>query len=281
MATMSARYTVIDGEVVAQERGGVRHQLVPDPLGSTVALYDDSGTKTDTFSYWPYGESSGRTGTTPTPFQYVGTLGYYRDASSREYVRARYLDMARGRWITEDPIFGSWLAEGIYSPDETFTNLYIYCDLQPTSIVDESGLQPWDMGFGDPIAPNYTKWCGKTRRCPKDVPTIGINCSDDACARHDRCLDEGNGKWGDFVRCAKPMCLSATRCLLIGCYLDHRGEKGRHPHNCVYIAYQLKKLFCEVAKMPSINPPKRLPRFRRPPRHFSSNGMGDGYINEV
>ena len=43
--------------MVAQERGGVRHQLVPDPLGSTVALYDAAGTKTDTFSYWPYGES--------------------------------------------------------------------------------------------------------------------------------------------------------------------------------------------------------------------------------
>jgi hypothetical protein len=72
MATMSARYTVIDGEVVAQERGGVRHQLVPDALGSTVALYDDSGTKTDTFSYWPYGEGSGRTGTTTMKFLFFG-----------------------------------------------------------------------------------------------------------------------------------------------------------------------------------------------------------------
>ncbi len=45
MATMSARYTIIGGEVVAQERGGVRHQIMPDPLGSTIALYDSMGTK--------------------------------------------------------------------------------------------------------------------------------------------------------------------------------------------------------------------------------------------
>lgn len=32
MATMSARYTIIDCEVVAQERGSVRHQLVPELL---------------------------------------------------------------------------------------------------------------------------------------------------------------------------------------------------------------------------------------------------------
>ena len=99
MATMSARYTVIDGEVIAQERGGVRHQLVPDPVGSTIALYDDSGNKTDTFSYWPYGESAGRTGTTIAKFQYVGSFGYYQDSSTLNYVRARYLDNGKGRWL--------------------------------------------------------------------------------------------------------------------------------------------------------------------------------------
>ena len=74
--TMKARYTVVDGEIIAEKRNGVRRTYVPDPLGSTVALLDNTQAQTDTFSYWPYGEVSARTGTTGTPFQYVGTRGY-------------------------------------------------------------------------------------------------------------------------------------------------------------------------------------------------------------
>src|SRR5438477_8650243 len=104
---MRVRYTVIDGEVVCEKRSGVERDYVPDPLGSTVALLDSTQTQTDTFTYWPYGEERTRTGTTATPFRFVGTEGYYRDSSSRTYVRARHLDTAKGRWMTKDPV-GYW-----------------------------------------------------------------------------------------------------------------------------------------------------------------------------
>src|SRR5437870_105278 len=100
----TVRYTVVDGEVIAEKRNGVRSLYVPDPLGSTVALLDNAQAQTDTFSYWPYGENNARTGTTPTPFQFVGTTGYYRDSGSRTYVRARTLDARNGRWMTKDPV---------------------------------------------------------------------------------------------------------------------------------------------------------------------------------
>ena len=61
---MKARYTVIDGEIIAEKRNGVRSLYVPDPLGSTVALLDNTQAQTDTFSYWPYGENDTRTGAT-------------------------------------------------------------------------------------------------------------------------------------------------------------------------------------------------------------------------
>ena len=38
----TVRYTVIDGEVIAEKRNGVRSLYVPDPLGSTVALVDNT-----------------------------------------------------------------------------------------------------------------------------------------------------------------------------------------------------------------------------------------------
>ena len=96
----TVRYTVIEGEVVSELRGGVKRDYVPDPLGSTVALLDNTQTITDTFQYWPYGESAARTGTTATPFQYVGTVGYFRDTVSRIYIRERILRVDVGRWLS-------------------------------------------------------------------------------------------------------------------------------------------------------------------------------------
>ena len=86
--TMTVRYTTVNGEIIAENRNGVRRFYSSDVQGSTVALFDDTQTKTDTFTYWPFGEIRTRTGTTPTPFQFVGTRGYFKD-SSRVYIRAR------------------------------------------------------------------------------------------------------------------------------------------------------------------------------------------------
>src|SRR5438874_12309422 len=100
-------YTVLNGEILSENRNGGEHDYVPDPLGSTVALLDATQTQTDTFTYWPYGESKSTTGSTATPFNFVGTLGYYADSagiSTKKYVRARYYDTYRCRWFTEDPI---------------------------------------------------------------------------------------------------------------------------------------------------------------------------------
>jgi RHS repeat-associated protein len=132
----TVRYTTVNGEVLAEKRGGVRRQYVPDPLGSTVALLDNSQSKTDTFQYWPYGEESTRTGTTPTPLRFVGTLGYYRDNARRNYVRARHLDTRSGRWTTEDPVGIVWGDVGAFQ----WRHLYRYSRNQPTGFVDPLGL---------------------------------------------------------------------------------------------------------------------------------------------
>jgi RHS repeat-associated protein len=128
---MKTRYTTVNGEIIAEKRNGVRHEYVPDPLGSTVALLDNTQTQTDTFVYWPYGEVRTRTGTTPTPFQFVGTTGYYSEMNTlRTYVRARYLYTQNARWLTEDPI-------GFAGKD---LNLYRYARNLPSILTDPSGL---------------------------------------------------------------------------------------------------------------------------------------------
>ena len=131
---MKARYTVMDGEIVSQTRNGVRHHYVPNPSGSVVALYDTNPAtlaKTDTFSYWPYGEEKSRTGTTETPFRFVGSKGYYRESASRTYVRARHFRPNHGRWQTEDLVL-----------DRMMPNRYPYAANSPLSRTDPSGLMP-------------------------------------------------------------------------------------------------------------------------------------------
>src|SRR5207248_9259617 len=125
------RYTTVNGEIIAEKRAGVRRLYVPDPLGSTVALLDNTQAQTDTFDYWPYGEERTRTGTTPTPFRFVGTTGYYRDSASRSYVRARALTTNRGRWLQRD------------APIPTGApNAYAYSRSAPTAYVDATGRIP-------------------------------------------------------------------------------------------------------------------------------------------
>ena len=127
---MKVRYTVVNGEVLSENRGGVKRDYLPDTQGNTIGLIDSTQTITDTFSYYPYGEVASRTGTTTTPFQFLGTLGYYRDSASRTYVRARTLNTAQGRWMTQDPI-------GFKGGD---INLYRYVANRPTVLTDPSGL---------------------------------------------------------------------------------------------------------------------------------------------
>ena len=103
---------------------------VPDPLGSTVALLNTSQTQTSTYSYWPYGEVNTSRGQNATPFQFVGTKGYYTDVTGRTYVRKRFLDTPTGRWLTQDPI-------GFDGED---ANLYRYVRDNPVSITDPTGL---------------------------------------------------------------------------------------------------------------------------------------------
>jgi hypothetical protein len=88
---MSVTYTTVGGRALYENRGGAERYYSRDPLGNTVALIDGSGNVTNTFSYWPNGEIRSRTGSTATPFTFLGTLGYFLDYIAKFYVRARML----------------------------------------------------------------------------------------------------------------------------------------------------------------------------------------------
>lgn len=149
-------YTTFNGEIASETRDGVSRAYAPESLGSTVALYDESGNITDTWEYWPYGEVRTRTGTTPTPFQYVGTLGYYTDLTGNLYVRARSYQPKTTRWMSVDPL---WPHESAYG----------YAGAGPISSVDPTGLWVEVCARrlieypGDSVA--YGHWFISTSRC--------------------------------------------------------------------------------------------------------------------
>jgi RHS repeat-associated protein len=128
----TVRYTVLDGEIVSENRNGTERDYVPDPLGSTVALLDNTQAQTDTFGYWPYGEERSRTGTSSMRFRFLGAQGYFSDAAVRSYVRARSLSISTARWFSVDP---ASLA--------TTRHPYAYGENNPVNTLDRAGLLPF------------------------------------------------------------------------------------------------------------------------------------------
>ena len=122
-------YLTIDGEILSETRSGIESDYIPDPLGSTAALINSSQTITDTFSWWPFGESRSHTGSSITPFGYGGTLGYHADSSGRVFVYVRVVQTAITSWQTVDPV---WPVEPAFA----------YANCSPVSKSDPSGLIP-------------------------------------------------------------------------------------------------------------------------------------------
>jgi RHS repeat-associated protein len=184
---MSARVTNANGRIIAEKRNGQRRYHQHDALGNTIALIDDAGTVTNTFSYWPYGElRTSVIGNLPTPFLYCGQWGYYTDTTGRIYVRARTYRPVFTRWLTVDPL---WPTE----------SSYIYALLSPSTRVDWSG-------YGV-----FVNEC-RCQRCINGVPgpsepqrpfireAVRTVCQRIAsCKRDPKCLK----KWADCID-AKP-----------------------------------------------------------------------------
>lgn len=153
---MKVRYNVVDGETVSEQRAGVKSFYVPDALGSTIAIQDNTGVITDRLTYWPFGEVASHVGTATTPFKYCGEHGYYADGSDRAYVRRRILVNVLARWLTADPLYF----------DGGSLNLYEYATSNPISHLDPTGLFCIKL----PIIGCIGNTCAGDPKCPPKKP---------------------------------------------------------------------------------------------------------------
>jgi RHS repeat-associated protein len=107
-----------------------------DQIGSTRLLTGASGEITATFSYGPYGELEGQTGSAST------RLGFAAEFTDQEtglqYLRARFYDPSTAQFLTKDP-----LADLTGSP-------YGYAAANPLRYVDPSGMACVGAGGSGP-----------------------------------------------------------------------------------------------------------------------------------
>jgi RHS repeat-associated protein len=99
-----ARYTQeneID-EPLAELRSGTTSYYEQDGQGSISSLSNSSGSLADTYTYNSFGNLTASTGSVVNPFQY--TAREFDQETGLYFNRARYLDPANGRWLSEDPI---------------------------------------------------------------------------------------------------------------------------------------------------------------------------------
>jgi RHS repeat-associated protein len=103
---------------------------VVDGLGSTRALIDRMGVLTDHYIYDAFGRMIDHVGSTDNLYLFAGER---RDSMLRtDYLRARYLAFAAGRFLTADP-HGGWIS----SP--ATLHPFLYARANPVNWVDPSG----------------------------------------------------------------------------------------------------------------------------------------------
>jgi RHS repeat-associated protein len=133
---IAARYIYGLG-LIAKVDGQGTHYYHYDPLGSTIALSDETAQTTDKYAYDPFGELANRAGSNENPFTFVGQYGLMDEGNGLYYVRARYYDSIVGRFLNKDLVFGDEM-------DPKSLHRYLYVLNRPIGLVDKTGLSSQD-----------------------------------------------------------------------------------------------------------------------------------------
>jgi RHS repeat-associated protein len=112
-------------------RGNMCAHRRSNGLGSTMALTDADGDVVNTYDYDVFGGIRDSSGAQPNEFRFTGEQ--WDDATSLQYLRARYYDPSVGRFLSEDPLSAG--------------NLYAYVANNPLVYVDPLGLCHEYLGY--------------------------------------------------------------------------------------------------------------------------------------
>ncbi|MEJ2147451.1 MAG: proprotein convertase P-domain-containing protein [Acidobacteriota bacterium] len=111
-----------------------------DQRGSTTAFSGPSGTVTGRIDYGPFGEISGRSGSTDSLFLFCGMFGVITDPNGLNYMRYRWYSPQIKRFVNADAHYGD-----IALPDSL--NRYAYTGNNPVMRMDPGG-EFWNIVLG-------------------------------------------------------------------------------------------------------------------------------------
>ncbi len=110
------------------ERRGTESRFYHGDIKNFVEQTDSSGQIVSSQQYDAFGNPVSSTGTWQGPFAYGGRFGYQSDSdTSLSLLGHRYYDPTTGRFLSRDPI-------------KDGRNWYVYCDNNPLTRVDPTGL---------------------------------------------------------------------------------------------------------------------------------------------
>jgi len=124
-----ARYSqqLSTDDVLAMLRSVATSFYNADGLGSATSISNAAGALTQTYTFNAFGNLTTSSGSLSNPFQYTGRE--FDSETGLLYLRARYYDPAKGRFISEDPL-----------QFEAGSNFYIYSGENPVGRVDPFGF---------------------------------------------------------------------------------------------------------------------------------------------
>ena len=125
------RYVRGNDLVFADKGNGTKRQYyVTDPHGNVVQLTDGEGKVIKTYEYDSFGNEVKPEEKDDNPFRYCGQ--YYDKETGEVYLRARYYQPAKGRFLTRDTYTGE-------EDEPESLHLYAYCGNDGVNQVDPSG----------------------------------------------------------------------------------------------------------------------------------------------
>jgi RHS repeat-associated protein len=124
------RYVYGTDMLLMEDASGTTAYYHADGLGSTRALSDSAGVRTDAYSYDAFGAERMHSGTAKQPFGYAGEQ--QDEELGLVFLRARYYDPQVGRFASKDPFVG-------LDTDAQSRNRFVYADQNPVLLTDPSG----------------------------------------------------------------------------------------------------------------------------------------------
>jgi RHS repeat-associated protein len=110
------------------------HYFHYDFRGSTIAMTDESEAITHKYEYNDFGQLLQSDEADFNAYRYVGKYGVEYEDTELYFMRARFYDPSKGRFLSEDPIWS--------------TNLYPYADNNPITRIDANGKSWKSIGKG-------------------------------------------------------------------------------------------------------------------------------------